>query len=104
MDKGGPRSALMTRFEEAFQDSPARVPQRKCVVSATNQQRGDCPSRQSISQIQGEIAQGLDKVRRCIADINVLRHSSDIELEKSLASMKQNCSPAPSLGLVLQVL
>ena len=56
--------------------------------------------------LQNELAQGLDEARRCIADINVLRHHSDIEIEKSLASLQggRQTQSTGGLGLVLQVL
>ena len=94
----------MTRFEAAFQDSPLR-PTSKTQARVEQKEAADkYTSPQSISQLQGEIAQGLEQVRRCIEDIHVLQHHSDIEIEKSLASMQRKYSSALSLGLVLEVL
>ena len=108
----GPRAALMRRFEACFQDSPQRPPAaaRTATSRVAAQEPHKTPARldgMSLPRaLQGELAQGLDEVRRCIAEINILRHHSDIEIEKSLASLQggRQTQSTRGLGLVLQVL
>jgi len=109
----GPRAALMRRFEACFQDSPQRplAPARSVATSmvASQEPQKRRAGRDALSlpeALQNELAQGLDEARRCIADINVLRHHSDIEIEKSLASLQggRQTQSTGGLGLVLQVL